>query len=128
MRDQIQCLDTRRTYDSNVTDRNDCDGLNQWVTTCCEEALNALIDLEILVEVMGTRLPTKHVAGEDLTTDLTGSDVMLQETEAMTGSLTGLDEILSTTDKLPPPGGDVGTLTEFWLRCSIIMPSKSAFL
>jgi hypothetical protein len=67
--------------------------------------------LEILVEVKGARLPTKHVAGEDLTTDVTGSDVMLQETEAMTGALTGaltgLDEILSTTDKLPPAGGDV---------------------
>ena len=44
---------------------------------------------------------------EDLATDLTRSNVMLQETEAMTSSLTGLDKILSTTDKLTPARGDV---------------------
>ena len=78
--------------------------MTEWVTTCCEEATNALIDLEILVEIKGTKLPNKHVAGEDPTTELTGTDVMLQDTEAMTGTLTGLDEILSTTDRLPPVG------------------------
>ena len=64
-------MDTWRTSDGIVSDRNDCNELNQWVATCCEEALQALIDLKILVVVKGTRLPTKHVAGEDLTTDLT---------------------------------------------------------
>ena len=39
LRDQLRRLDRRRTYNGNVTDRNDCDGLNQWVATFCEEAL-----------------------------------------------------------------------------------------
>ena len=46
-------------------------------------------------------------ASEDLTTDLTGSDVMLQDTERMTGFLTGLNEIISKTGKLPPARGNV---------------------
>ena len=102
----------RRTCDGNVPERSDCKGLNQWFASPCEEALQALLDLEILVGVKRTRLPTKHVVGEDLTTDLTGCNVMLQDTE-MTGSLTGLDEILSKTGKLPPAreaqGGDISS-------------------
>ena len=47
------------------------------------------------------------MAGKDLTADLTWSDIMLQETEAMICSLAILDEILSTTGKLPPARGDV---------------------
>ena len=46
-------------------------------------------------------------ASEDLNTDLTRSNVMLQDMEAMTGFLTGLDEIISKTGKLPPARGDV---------------------
>ena len=53
------------------------------------------------------------MAGKDLTADLTGSDVMLQETEAMICSLAILDEILSTTDKLPPVEGQTMEVTFF---------------
>ena len=53
------------------------------------------------------RLPIKLVAGDDLTTDIAGSDFMLQGTEAMTGNLTGPDGILSETGMLPPAGGSV---------------------
>ena len=47
------------------------------------------------------------MAGEDLTTDLTGTDVMPQDTEVMTGSLTSLDKILLITGILPPARFDI---------------------
>ena len=34
LRDQFPHLDTLRTYGGSVADRNDCDELEQWVTTC----------------------------------------------------------------------------------------------
>ena len=104
LRDQLQRLNTNGVVSS---DRNDCDGVNLRVATCCEEAIQALIDLEIMIEKKGTRLPTKLVAGEDPITDLTGTDFTLQDTEALTGSLARLDELLSTNGQLPPAGGDV---------------------
>ena len=60
-----------------------------------------------LAEMMGIRFPTKLVVGEDPITDLTGTDFTLQDTEALTGSLASLDELLSTNGQLPPAGGDV---------------------
>ena len=99
LRDQFPHLDTLRTYGGSVADRNDCDELEQWVTTCEKDSKQ----LGGISGSKGDKVPNQACGGwEDLATDLTGSNVMLQETEAMTSSMTGLDKILSTTDKLTP--------------------------
>jgi hypothetical protein len=87
LKDQLQCLNTNGVVSS---DRNICDEVNLRVDTCCEEAIQALIDSEMMVEKKGTRLPIKPVAGEDPITDLTGTDFTLQDTEKLTGSLASL--------------------------------------
>jgi hypothetical protein len=98
---QLQRLNANRVVSSDRN--NDCDEVNLRVDTCCEEALQALIDSEMMVEEKGTRPPTC----EDPTTDLTGTEFTLQDTEAFTGSLASLDELFSSNGQLPPTGGDV---------------------
>ena len=45
--------------------------------------------------------------GEDPTTDLTGTDFTLYETEALNGSLANLDELISINGQVPPARGNV---------------------
>ena len=58
------------------------------------------------MDVRETMLATEHEAGEDLSTGPSGSDVVLQVTEATTNTLTGLDEILETCETLTQVVGD----------------------
>jgi hypothetical protein len=74
---QLQRLRTLRVVTS---DRNDCDEVKTRVAACCERAAQALIDVEMLADRMGISFPTK-LMGEDPTTDLTGTDFMLYETD-----------------------------------------------
>ena len=98
---QLQRL---RTLGVVSTDRNDYDEVIARIATRCERAAHALINVNTWAKTMGVQFPNGLV-GEDPTTDLTGTDSTLYETEALAGSLANLDKLIAANGQIPPARG-----------------------